>query len=93
MKKLVAYIEWLRNRILNSETKKIMNQLIHIDVYGTIGLAFSDDMEKIISYFQDLEEAASPFKLRIEGPFDQGNREDTMLHAQIINLLFWTKEA
>ena len=77
--KLIAYIKWLRNRILTQRLRDDYEPIIHIDVYGTIGLAFSDDMEKIISYFQDLEAAASPFKLRIEGPFDQGNREDTML--------------
>lgn len=77
--KLIAYIEWLKNRILTQRLREDYNPIIHIDVYGTIGIAFNDDMENIVSYFIDLEEAAAPFKLRIEGPFDQGNREDTML--------------
>lgn len=77
--KLIAYIEWLKNRILTQRIKEDYQPIIHIDVYGTIGIAFNDDMINIVSYCRDLEEAASPFKLRLEGPFDQGNREDTML--------------
>jgi len=77
--KLIAYIEWLKNRILTQRIKEDYNPIIHIDVYGTIGIAFNDDLDKIVAYCRDLEEASSPFKLRLEGPFDQGNREDTML--------------
>jgi len=77
--KLIAYIEWLRNRILTQRINQNYNPILHVDVYGTIGIAFKDDLNKIVSYCRDLEEAASPFKLRLEGPFDQGNREDTML--------------
>ena len=77
--KLIAYIEWLKNRILTQRIKEDYNPIIHIDVYGTIGIAFNDDLDKIVAYCRDLEEASAPFKLRLEGPFDQGNREDTML--------------
>ena len=77
--KLIAYIEWLKNRILTQRIKEDYNPIIHIDVYGTIGIAFNDDLDKIVAYCRDLEESSAPFKLRLEGPFDQGNREDTML--------------
>lgn len=77
--KLIAYIEWLRNRILTQRINEDYHPIIHIDVYGTIGIAFNDDMNKIVTYCRDLEEAASPFRLRLEGPFDQGNRRDTMI--------------
>ncbi len=80
--KLIAYIEWLKNRILTQRINDSYNPILHVDVYGTIGIAFNDDMNQIVSYCRDLEEAASPFKLRLEGPFDQGNREDTMLMLQ-----------
>lgn len=85
--KLIAYIEWLKNRILTQRLRDDYNPIIHIDVYGTVGIAFHDDMHKIVSYCRDLEEAASPFKLRLEGPFDQGNREDTMLALQKLTAL------
>jgi methylaspartate ammonia-lyase len=85
--KLIAYIEWLKNRILTQRLRDDYNPIIHIDVYGTIGIAFHDDMDKIVLYCRDLEEAAAPFKLRLEGPFDQGNREDTMLVLQKLTAL------
>lgn len=77
--KLIAYIEWLNDRILTHRARADYFPIIHIDVYGTIGRAFNNDVHAVFTYFQALEKAASPFKLRIEGPFDQGNREDTML--------------
>ncbi|AZR73396.1 methylaspartate ammonia-lyase [Anoxybacter fermentans] len=72
--KLKAYIEWLRDRIkqLGGDDYK---PVLHIDVYGTIGLAFNDDYTAIAEYLKTLEEAAKPFKLRIEGPIDAGSRE------------------
>lgn len=76
--KLVAYVEWLRERILTHRVREDYNPIIHIDVYGTIGTAF-ESVDAVVTYFQKLEKAAYPFALRIEGPFDQGNREDTML--------------
>ena len=52
--------------------------IFHIDVYGTIGIIFDNDYDKMNSYFLELEEMASPFTLRIEGPVDAGNRTETM---------------
>lgn len=69
---LLSYVEWLRNRImaLGGEGYR---PVLHIDVYGTIGLAFGDDMERIAAYFGQLEKAAAPLHLRIEGPVDAGS--------------------
>lgn len=71
---LLEYVEWLRNRVLalgGSDYRPIL----HIDVYGTIGLAFADDVEKMVDYFVKLEKAADPLHLRIEGPMDAGSLE------------------
>ena len=35
--KLAAYVEWLRNRILEHRTDESYNPVLHIDCYGTIG--------------------------------------------------------
>lgn len=48
---------------------------LHLDVYGTIGLAFNDDPDLMAEYLGRLEEAAHPFKIRIEGPMDAGSKE------------------
>lgn len=68
--KLKAYIEWLRDRVLSKRVSESYNPTFHIDVYGTLGLVFNNDMEKIASFIGELAEAAKPFKLRIEGPVD-----------------------
>ncbi len=69
---LLEYIEWLRDRIERLKKAEDYQPVLHIDVYGTIGIA-------IIEYFRKLEKAAHPLKLRIEGPMDMDDRESQML--------------
>lgn len=71
---LLEYVEWLRERILTLGDKDYY-PILHIDVYGTIGLAFADNTAKMAEYFAELEKAAAPFHLRIEGPMDAGSKE------------------
>lgn len=93
--KLLEYVAWLRNRILTMRTCDSYNPVLHIDVYGTIGAAFQMDMDRMVAYFRELEKAAAPLKLRIEGPMDVEDREKQMLalkeltarlHAEGINV-------
>ncbi|MGB9840050.1 methylaspartate ammonia-lyase, partial [Thermovenabulum sp.] len=72
---LKGYVAWLKDRILKLRTSQGYNPILHIDVYGTIGIAFNMDYEKMANYLGELEEIAKPFKLRIEGPVDVENRE------------------
>lgn len=76
---LLQYIEWLKNRIIEKRHNPEYAPILHVDVYGTIGIAFDNDYDRIIGYCRELEVAASPFKLRLEGPIDTGDREGTML--------------
>lgn len=76
---LLEYVTWLRNRILSLRTSESYNPVLHIDVYGTIGAAFNLDTERMVAYFRELEKAAAPLKLRIEGPMDVEDREKQML--------------
>ncbi|MEW8955585.1 methylaspartate ammonia-lyase [Clostridium sp.] len=76
--KLLSYVKWLSDRVLKLRTSEDYNPVFHIDVYGTIGVAFDCNTEKIAQYFGQLEEAAKPFKLRIEGPVDVDHREKQM---------------
>lgn len=73
--KLKAYVEWLRNRILEKRASEGYNPTLHIDVYGTLGIVFDNDMEKVADYIGELAEAAKPFKLRIEGPVDVEDKD------------------
>lgn len=72
---LLEYVGWLKNRIETLRAREDDNFVLHIDVYGTIGLAFDNDVEKMANYLGELEKAAAPFTLRIEGPMDVENRE------------------
>ncbi len=72
---LAEYVEWLRDRILTLRLSESYNPIFHIDVYGTIGIAFDYDNERMAQYIGELSKKAKPFKLRIEGPMDVGHRE------------------
>lgn len=72
---LLKYVGWLRDRVLKLRTREDYSPIFHIDVYGTIGLAFNNNMEAMTEYLATLSEAAKPFKLRIEGPMDVEDRE------------------
>ncbi|ACL22405.1 methylaspartate ammonia-lyase [Desulfitobacterium sp. LBE] len=71
---LLEYVNLLRERVIRLGDEAYW-PILHIDVYGTIGMAFADDVERMVEYFGDLEKAAEPFPLRIEGPMDAGNKE------------------
>lgn len=76
---LLEYIKWLKDRILTHRQNDDYMPILHVDVYGTVGIAFDNDIDKIIDYIAQLEQVASPFKLRLEGPIDTGDREGTMI--------------
>ena len=85
---LLEYIAWLRDRILNHRVNDNYSPVFHIDVYGTIGLAFNYDVDKMFAYLLQCEEMAKPFRIRIEGPVDTGDREGTMqLEKQLTAML------
>lgn len=92
---LLEYVEWLRNRILAIRSSEEYQPTLHIDVYGTFGLAFNNEIEPMIAYFRQLEKAAAPLKLRIEGPVDVEDRDKQIevlkeitarLHQENINV-------
>ncbi|XMB67976.1 methylaspartate ammonia-lyase [Mycoplasmatota bacterium zrk1] len=69
---LKSYIEWMRDRIL--ELSEDYYPVMHLDVYGTIGEIYENNIDKMADYLKVLEESAHPFSLRIEGPCDLGDR-------------------
>jgi methylaspartate ammonia-lyase len=70
---LLEYVTWLRRRIQELAGPDYQ-PVLHIDVYGTLGLAFGNDLEHIAAYLAALSQAAAPYRLRIEGPVDMGSR-------------------
>lgn len=84
---LKEYIAWLRGRVIQLRNRPDYTPIFHIDVYGTIGTIFDNNVQKIYEYIKELEELAAPFALRIEGPVDAGNRRDTMVALRDITSL------
>ncbi|MBB5157361.1 methylaspartate ammonia-lyase [Saccharopolyspora phatthalungensis] len=74
---LLAYIEWLRDRILLHGDEGY-EPTFHLDVYGMPGRIFDADMHAVADYVVTLAAAAKPFKLRLEAPVDAGSRDGTM---------------
>ncbi len=71
---LLEYVGWLKKRVEQLRRRSDYQPVLHIDVYGTIGLAFDHDPERILDYLAQLAAAAAPLRLRIEGPVDMGDR-------------------
>ena len=73
--KLEEYIRWLVARVEKLRTSPDYRPCLHIDVYGTIGLIFDQDANRVAEYVAGLEKAAGPLDLYIEGPVDAGSKE------------------
>ncbi len=71
---LREYIGWLKERctVLGGDQYR---PALHLDVYGTIALAFSGDIPRMADYLLELEQTASPHRLLIEGPLDAGGKQ------------------
>ncbi|RKD97256.1 methylaspartate ammonia-lyase [Halopiger aswanensis] len=80
---LLEYVEWLgkRSQELGPDDYE---PRFHIDVYGMIGELFGPpyDRVEVVDYFADLEAAAAPYPIQIEGPMDAGGRAE-QIHAMV----------
>ena len=85
---LLEYLDWLRERILSVRTDPNYFPRIHVDTYGTIGMAFDGDVERVVTYLARLAEAAAPFPLWVEHPIDAGSRDGQVaIYAQLRNVI------
>ncbi len=75
--KLIEYIQWIVSRVdkvaLLANLDDGYKPDLHIDVYGTIGKLFEDDLDKIDNYLRQLKAAAGDLNLYVEGPIDMGS--------------------
>jgi methylaspartate ammonia-lyase len=88
---LNEYVRWLKNRIVKLRKNDQYSPILHIDVYGTIGVAFHYDLERIADYLGELEETAYPFQLRIESPMDYGDREAQWQNLKSLRIILKKK--
>ncbi len=72
---LLDYLSWVRSRVSALHPHPAYAPRLHLDVYGTIGIAFGADVERIATYLQRLEVVAAPLRLRVEHPLDAGGRD------------------
>ena len=72
--KLVSYAKRVASRIQEIGDPDY-HPRIHLDVYGTIGKLFSENVGNIADYLGTLEEASRPFDLLIECPVLAGSRD------------------
>ena len=76
---LLEYVGWLSGRIQKLRSDESYSPVLHIDVYGTIGAVFGvHNYAAMADYLATLEQAAKPFRLRIEGPMDAEGRTAQM---------------
>ncbi|NLZ95515.1 MAG: methylaspartate ammonia-lyase [Bacteroidales bacterium] len=74
--KIKEYLGWLKDRITKNKPYPTYNPAIHIDVYGTLSVVFSNDLEAVANYMVELGEIAKPYQLRVEGPVDMDGKKD-----------------
>ncbi|WP_321112928.1 methylaspartate ammonia-lyase [Halorussus salinisoli] len=77
--RLVEYLEWLADRTDElGPSGADYAPRFHVDVYGVLGEVFGPpyDRPEVADYFADLREAAGPYPLQVEGPMDEGGREE-----------------
>lgn len=76
---ILEYVKWLNKRIQEFAPYEGYKPIIHLDCYGTIGMIFgANNYVDMADFLEELEKAASPMHLRIEGPMDSGSREEQM---------------
>jgi methylaspartate ammonia-lyase len=71
---LMEYVSWLSTRIRELRDSDDYRPVLHIDTYGTPGIAFGT-VARVGEYLARLGAAAAPFALRVEHPIDGGSRE------------------
>jgi methylaspartate ammonia-lyase len=71
---LADYVRWVRDRVLALRTDPAYLPVLHLDVYGTLGLVFDADVERVAAYLVHLAAQAAPLPLRVEHPVDAGSR-------------------
>lgn len=72
---LVEYVRWVSQRAQTLRTSQHYMPVLHFDLYGTLGLALGDDLEAVASVLLEVEQAAQPFRVRVEQPVHASDRD------------------
>lgn len=72
---LVSYLHWIRERIAVLSGPSDYLPVLHLDVYGLIGVEAGGSLVRVTETIMALEQASGPHLLRIEHPIDAGSRD------------------
>lgn len=72
--RLRDYLAWLKGRIGELGAPGYL-PTVHVDVYGTLGIAFEGSSDRLLDYLLGLETLLAPLPLNVESPVDAGSRE------------------
>jgi methylaspartate ammonia-lyase len=73
---LLAYVGWVRDRIIELRARPEYSPRLHFDVYGTIGAVFGGDVEQVADFLTRLGVVARPFTVCVEHVIDAGGRTE-----------------
>ncbi len=86
--KLLAYAQWIMDRLVQHQVPVDYHPTIHFDCYGTIGRAFENDIAAMSDYLGRLAAVVSPLRLQIEAPVEAASQaEQIRLMAQLRSAL------
>lgn len=70
----LKWAKWVTDRI-KEIGEPTYNPVIRYDVYGCMGYAFNDDLDKVVDYLIKVEEVTKPYTLFVEMPIDLKSNE------------------
>ena len=80
---LLEFVGWIKSRV-DQWAGGDYSPTLHFDVYGTIGLAFDGDAERMADYIGTLEKAAAPWELHVECPMIAQTREGQIQAMRVL---------
>lgn len=68
------WVKWVVNRILDIGPEGY-RPVLRFDVYGCMGKAFNNDLDRVTEYLLQVEKACKPFEVFVEMPVDMKSNE------------------
>lgn len=72
---LVEYVQYIRDRIARLAPDSDYLPVLHLDVYGMVGVQAQGSVTKSADILTRVKQAAGPHILRVEHPIDAGGRD------------------
>ncbi|HYE81425.1 MAG TPA: methylaspartate ammonia-lyase [Clostridia bacterium] len=73
----LTWVTWVKNRILEIGDPDY-RPVMRYDVYGCMGKAFNNDLDKVTDYLLKVEKACQPFEVFVEMPIDMKSNAEQL---------------